>query len=160
MSYTPIEDQRRWMAGAVGGGAPADEALRRFLRARAGAGRGALWARLRGRTAGLLSLADLLGGRGVRGARAGGLRSVAIAAIVASEGRAVDFDRRFRPLSGRTWDRWRDVALALEAGRALPPVELIEAGGRYAVRDGHHRISVAAALGQESVEALVTVLEV
>ncbi|HMQ35532.1 MAG TPA: hypothetical protein PKD53_32795, partial [Chloroflexaceae bacterium] len=87
-------------------------------------------------------------------------RSVPIARIVASEGRSGDFDRRFRPLTTHTWDRWRGVALALVRGEALPPVELIAVGDSYAVRDGHHRISAAAALGQREVDALVMVVEV
>ena len=38
----------------------------------------------------------------------------------------------------------------------LPPVDLIKVGENYFVRDGHHRISVAHALGQEFIEAEVT----
>jgi hypothetical protein len=40
------------------------------------------------------------------------------------------------------------------------PVELIQVGEVYFVRDGHHRISVAAALGQQEVDASVTVWQV
>jgi hypothetical protein len=39
----------------------------------------------------------------------------------------------------------------------LPPVELIQVGDVYFVQDGHHRISVAQALGQRDVEARVMV---
>jgi hypothetical protein len=35
-------------------------------------------------------------------------------------------------------------------GMTLAPVELIQDGESYFVRDGHHRISVARALGQRS----------
>jgi uncharacterized ParB-like nuclease family protein len=42
-------------------------------------------------------------------------------------------------------------------GRELPPVELVQLGDLYFVRDGHHRISVAQAMGQESIEAEVIV---
>jgi hypothetical protein len=55
--------------------------------------------------------------------------------------------------------RWLSVARALEKGVALPPVELIQLGDRYFVRDGHHRISVARAMRQDEIEATVTVLE-
>ena len=41
----------------------------------------------------------------------------------------------------------------------LPPVDLIQVGDRYFVRDGHHRISVARTLGQHFVEAEVTVYQ-
>jgi hypothetical protein len=43
------------------------------------------------------------------------------------------------------------------AGDPLPPVELIQVGSVYFVRDGHHRISVARAMGQQEIEAVVTV---
>jgi hypothetical protein len=39
----------------------------------------------------------------------------------------------------------------------LPPVVLVQVGDVYFVRDGHHRISVARALGQLDIEAEVTV---
>ena len=41
-------------------------------------------------------------------------------------------------------------------GDIAPPVELIQVGDLYFVRDGHHRISVARAMGQEAIEAKVT----
>jgi len=37
--------------------------------------------------------------------------------------------------------------------KVLPPVELIQVGGCYFVRDGHHRISVARSFGQQYIEA-------
>jgi hypothetical protein len=43
-------------------------------------------------------------------------------------------------------------------GRPLPPVELIQVGDSYFVRDGHHRISVARAFGQTAIDAQVTVV--
>jgi hypothetical protein len=52
------------------------------------------------------------------------------------------------------------VAKARLKGVTLPPVELIQVGDVYFVRDGHHRISVARAFGQEHVDAEVTVWEV
>jgi hypothetical protein len=39
-------------------------------------------------------------------------------------------------------------------------VELIQVGECYFVRDGHHRISVARALGQHAIDVEVTVWEV
>jgi hypothetical protein len=41
----------------------------------------------------------------------------------------------------------------------LPPVELIQVGDVFFVRDGHHRVSVARAMGQEYAEAEVTIWE-
>lgn len=42
----------------------------------------------------------------------------------------------------------------------MPGVELIQVRDLYFVWDGHHRISAAKAMGQESIEAEVTVREV
>jgi hypothetical protein len=49
-----------------------------------------------------------------------------------------------------------NIAAAWEMGTPLPPVKLIQIGDLYFVRDGHHRISVARAMGQEAIEAEVT----
>jgi hypothetical protein len=82
-----------------------------------------------------------------------GMRTVAIETICGSEERAEDFDNLFRPLSHHNRDRWVSVAEARLRGVALPAVQLIEKGGRYYVRDGHHRISVAQALGETYIDA-------
>ena len=37
----------------------------------------------------------------------------------------------------------------------LPPISVIEVGDGYAVRDGHHRVSVAVARGAVSIDANV-----
>ena len=50
--------------------------------------------------------------------------------------------------------------MAFQRGRCLPPVALIQVGDHYFVRDGHHRISVARALGQLAIEATVEVWQV
>lgn len=89
-----------------------------------------------------------------------GRRVVPIAAIRGSESRVMDFDASFRPCARHLAERWCRVADGWEAGATLPPVELICVGDRYFVRDGHHRISVAATFGAQEIEALVTVWEV
>src|SRR6266540_5030436 len=76
------------------------------------------------------------------------------------EGRCDDFDVGFHPLKEHTEERWVSVARAQLRGLGLPPVELIQLGAVYFVRDGHHRISVAAALGQQEIDAVVTVWRV
>lgn len=75
--------------------------------------------------------------------------------IVGSEGRSDDFDADFNPLQTHTRERWIGIAAALRMGLGLPPVELVQAGDGYYVRDGHHRISVAKALGQLEIEARI-----
>jgi hypothetical protein len=52
------------------------------------------------------------------------------------------------------------VAKARLQGATLPPVDLVQVSDVYFVRDGHHRISVAKALGQVDIDADVTVWEV
>lgn len=110
-----------------------------------------MWRGLRGRGMQLRSL----DATAQQGGRALGRMTVAIDAIVGSEGRSRDFDSAFAPLNERTRDRWASIAQARHNGRVLPPVLLIRAADGYYVRDGHHRISVARALGAEFVEAEV-----
>ncbi len=86
-----------------------------------------------------------------------GLQTVPIRQIRGTEGRHHDFDRAFRPLSDNTRDRWLSIYHAQAAGVSLPPVELIRVGDSFYVRDGHHRISVARALGQRFIDAQVIV---
>lgn len=75
--------------------------------------------------------------------------------IVGTEGRSKDFDKDFFPLQTHSRERWISVAAARRTGIALPLVELVWAWDGYYVRDGHHRISVARAMGQVAIEALV-----
>lgn len=84
-----------------------------------------------------------------------GHKSVPINLIRGSEGRAEDFDDAFYPLHDRLRNRWLSVASVRLAGEDLPPVELIHTSGIYFVRDGHHRISVAKALGEAYIDAEV-----
>jgi hypothetical protein len=85
---------------------------------------------------------------------------VPIEQIRGSEGRSNDFDRDFHPLQEHCMSRWLRVAKARDQDKVLPPVVLVQVGDVYFVRDGHHRISVASALGQLDIEAEVTVWQV
>jgi hypothetical protein len=89
-----------------------------------------------------------------------GLHTVSIEQIRGSEGRSNDFDRDFNPLQDHCMSRWLRVAKARDQDKVLPPVVLVQVGDVYFVRDGHHRISVARALGQLDIEAEVTVWQV
>jgi len=86
-----------------------------------------------------------------------GRQVVKLNAIRGTEGRPGDFDDQFYPLSDKTRQRWQSVADALDEGLVLPPVQLIQVGADYYVRDGHHRVSVTRALGLDVIEAEVTV---
>lgn len=84
-----------------------------------------------------------------------GTQFVPIDCVRGTEGRSEDFDVEFYPLQVHVRERWVSVMKAMLDGVTLPPVELIRVGSTYYVRDGHHRLSVARALGQEHIEARV-----
>ncbi|WP_129633332.1 hypothetical protein [Candidatus Oscillochloris fontis] len=88
-----------------------------------------------------------------------GVQSIRLHQIIGSEGRSHDFDRHFAPLHEHIRERWVSLAALRSEGHSLPPVELIRAGNAYYVLDGHHRISVAHAFGDETIEAYVSVWE-
>jgi hypothetical protein len=68
--------------------------------------------------------------------------------------RAAQFDEDFRPRP-LTRSRWQRVWLAVQQGVALPPISVVRIGDAYAIRDGHHRVSVAKALGAPTITATV-----
>ena len=86
-----------------------------------------------------------------------GTHAVPLSQILGSEGRLNDFDRYFHPHRMHNQQRWLGVAMARLQGVTLPPVELIQVGDIYFVRDGHHRVSVAQALGEMDIDAEVHV---
>lgn len=85
-----------------------------------------------------------------------GLQTIRLDSIVGSVDRTRDFDRRFRPTSARTRERWQRLALAARRGEAVPPIEVYRVGDLHFVQDGHHRVSVAHALGLTTIDAYVT----
>jgi hypothetical protein len=85
-----------------------------------------------------------------------GLQTVPLDAIVGSVDRLREFDIRFRPTTSRTRGRWERIAAARRRGEALPPISLYRIGDLYFVRDGHHRVSVARAMGDTVIDAYVT----
>lgn len=125
--------------------------------------RGALrraWEALRGRPSRLVPLHAVTNRSFPRSTHLLGQQQVAIAQIIGSENRDGDFDRRFAPISDHLRERWVGVAMAWQRVTALPPVDLIQVGDVFYVRDGHHRISVARAFGATSIDANVEVWQV
>ena len=118
-----------------------------------------VWSALTGHSRRLLNLTALEATLTMRGSHYLGTKTVSISQIRGSEGRSDDFDIDFYPLQSHTEQRWLNIAKARLRGVALPSIELIQVGPNYFVRDGHHRISVARALGQKYIEARVTVWE-
>jgi hypothetical protein len=85
-----------------------------------------------------------------------GIRDIPLECIVGTvePNRAHQFDSEFRP-SPITRDRWMRVWAAFTGSTSLPPITVVRVGEAYAIRDGHHRVSVARALGAASIEAHV-----
>jgi hypothetical protein len=84
-----------------------------------------------------------------------GLQTVPLDSIVGTVDRAKGFDRQFRPTTARVRVRWERIANAMRRGEAMPPISLYRIGEAHFVRDGHHRVSVARALGRSEIEAYV-----
>ena len=121
---------------------------------------GQIWSKLTGRSRRLLSLDEVKTCCAVRTRAMAGMQTVSIKHIQGSESRSRDFDHNFNPLRHSNRERWLNIALARQLDKPLPAVQLIQVGDIYFVRDGHHRISVAQALGQQHVDAEVIVWQV
>jgi hypothetical protein len=130
-----------------------------FLRERRRAALSRLAARLRREpddVAMILPLDEVLEALGRSGERRLGLQSIAVDSIVGSVDRTREFDRRFRPRSGRVRGRWERIAQAQRRGEPMPPISVYRVGDMHFVEDGHHRVSVARALGHTHLDAYVT----
>jgi hypothetical protein len=93
---------------------------------------------------------------GRRGERYLGLRSIELDSIVGTVDRRREFDRSFRPTSSRVRGRWERIATAQRRGQSMPPIRVYRIGDAHFVEDGHHRVSVARALGHTHIDAYVT----
>jgi hypothetical protein len=84
----------------------------------------------------------------------GGIREIPLEAISGTlePSRAAQFDSDFRP-ARIARERWQRVWLAEQRGAALPPISVVPIGDEYALRDGHHRVSVAKARGARTIDA-------
>jgi len=130
-----------------------------FLRARRRATAARLAARLRFEPDDvnvILPYEEVVDALGYVSERRVGLEVVPLDLIVGTVDRSRDFDRRFRPTSGRVRGRWEQIAAAVRSGEAMPPIDLLRIGEIHFVRDGHHRVSVAHALGWKDINAYVT----
>jgi hypothetical protein len=139
---------------------PLYEAVTLYERAHQHSGWHQIGARLLGRSARLLDLNQIVAGGTIRARHYLGTQTVPLQQIRGTEGQRDAFDDAFHPLTPRTRGRWVSIASAWLQGASLPPIDLIRLGDVYFVRDGHHRISVARALGQQEIDAFVTVWEV
>jgi hypothetical protein len=139
-------------------GSSAIDAERAFTRAACRRRRAALARRLRRAPACGARLSVYGGPRAsrARASAAQGVREIPIDAISGTlePSRAALFDGCFRP-TGRARTRWERVWLAEHRGAVLPPITVVPVDDGYAVRDGHHRVSVAKARGAVSIDAMV-----
>ena len=104
----------------------------------------------------ILPFEEVIEALGRAGERPLGLHEISLDSIVGTVDRSRDFDRAFRPISTRTRPRWERIASALRRGEDMPPISVYRIGDLHFVRDGHHRVSVARALGRTSIDAYVT----
>ena len=104
----------------------------------------------------ILPFDEVVAALGMRGERRLGLQSIRLDTIVGTVDSSRDFDRRFRPTSGRVRERWERLALAQRRGEPIPPIEVYRVGDLHFVQDGHHRVSIAIATGAITIDAYVT----
>ena len=83
-----------------------------------------------------------------------GTREIPLCAIrgTVEPSRAAKLRRRVPP-AARGADALQRVWVAEQRGQALPPISVAQIGDAYAVRDGHHRVSVARARGALTIDA-------
>ena len=106
-----------------------------------------------------LSFSQVVDALGRRGEHHLGVQLIPLEKIVGSVDKVRDFDRRFRPTSDRSRQRWQALAEKSRLGEYLPPIQVYQLGNLYFVIDGHHRVSVARAQGATEIEADVTQIE-
>ena len=135
-------------------------ALKLYRRMRRQAIARQVWDFFTHRASKLYDLGNLCSSLATPGYQRIGTCTVALSDIKGSECKALDFDAKFHPLADHNRMRWLRVAAARLMRQPLPPVTLIQVGMVYFVRDGHHRISVARALGQQHIDARVSVWHV
>lgn len=140
-------------------GSPRADAESDFLRARRRQVMAAIGARFvpGGEAAAMpLDFGEVVGALGYRGEQQLGELVIPLSRIVGSVDKTTEFDRGFRPTSGRSRQRWERIAEAIRRGEETPPIDVYKVGDLYFVRDGHHRVSVANALGLDLIDAFVT----
>ena len=104
----------------------------------------------------ILPFEEVVAALGRQGEKQLGLQTIDLDSIVGTVDRSREFDRSFRPTSARVRGRWERIALASRQGQAMPPIDVYRIGDLHFVKDGHHRVSVARALGSETIDAYVT----
>ena len=97
-----------------------------------------------------LSFSEVVDALGRRGEHSLGIQVIPLDQIVGSVDKVKDFDRRFRPTSDRSRQRWQRLAEKSRMGEYLPPIDVYKLGNLYFVIDGHHRVSVGPRPGRHA----------
>ncbi|MEA2289043.1 MAG: hypothetical protein QOD55_1040, partial [Solirubrobacteraceae bacterium] len=103
----------------------------------------------------ILPFDEVVGALGRVEERYVGLLTIELDSVLGTVDRGRGFDRQFRPTTARVRARWERIANAARRGESLPPISVYRIGEVHFVRDGHHRVSVARALGRSSIDAYV-----
>jgi hypothetical protein len=103
----------------------------------------------------ILPFDEVVGALGRVEERYVGLMTIELDSVLGTVDRGRGFDRQFRPTTARVRARWERIANAARRGESLPPISVYRIGEVHFVRDGHHRVSVARALGRSSIDAYV-----
>jgi hypothetical protein len=114
------------------------------------------WLRRAPEASRLTALSEALGAAVPSNRRSAGLQEISLESIVgtAEPVKARVFDNRFRaPESSRR--RWERLWMASRKGAPLPPISVFRLGCEHFVDDGHHRVSVANAIGMVAIDAEV-----
>jgi hypothetical protein len=106
----------------------------------------------------ILPFDEVVAALGHQGEQTLGLQTIRLDSIVGTVDSRRDFDRHFRPTSGRVRERWERLALAQRRGESIPPIDVYRVGDMHFVADGHHRVSIAIATGMTAIDANVTLV--
>lgn len=107
----------------------------------------------------ILPFDEVIAAVGMQSERRLGLQTIRLDSIVGTVDSRRDFDRHFRPTSGRVRERWERLALAQRRGEPIPPIDVYRVGDLHFVNDGHHRVSIAIATGLSTIDAYVTEIQ-
>ena len=143
-------------------GLPGTDAQFDFNRARRRRALSLLAERLRrepGDVSHILPFEEVVAALGQTGEKSLGQQVISLDSIVGTVDRGREFDRSFRPTTQRVRPRWERIATAQRKGEGMPPIDVYRIGGLHFVKDGHHRVSVARALGHNDINAFVTEIQ-
>jgi hypothetical protein len=139
-------------------GLPREDARGDFDRERRRKALSSIVARLRSEpddVSSMLPFDEVVAALGRVGERDLGIQEIALDSIVGTVDRRGEFDRSFRPASAQVRGRWQGIAEARRSGKPMPPIDVYRIGELHFVKDGHHRVSVARALGDDTIDARV-----